>query len=222
MIFGDVMSNKPIQITRQKSKKIEPFETGEVVELSKTEIALFDSIADLLEYPDHRWDLRFERCKNLCLSGDEAGSENFSSFCLDVSPLSILELQELYTRTFDLSPVCALEVGYHLFGEDYKRGEFLARLSGTESGYELGQEHQLPDYLPVLLRLLGQMDDSELRAALIGYCLIPALREMNSVLEKKKNPYGGVLRFLDETLRQIATESVSVPTRIDEPRCQYA
>ena len=106
----------------------------------------------------------------MSLLTDRAGSEYFSGFCLEIHKFSLLELQELYTRTFDLSPVCALEVGYHLFGEDYKRGEFLARLRETENPYELGQEQQLPDYLPVVLRLLGQMEDAEERAAMIGYC----------------------------------------------------
>ena len=55
-----------------------------------------------------------------------------------------------HTRTFDLNPVCTLEVGYHLFCENYKRGEFLANLRATEAPFELGQEFQLPDYLPVL------------------------------------------------------------------------
>ena len=100
-----------------------------------------------------------------------------------------LTFRKLYTRTFDLSPVCALDIGYHLFGENYKRGVFLANLRETEAPFDLGQEHQLPDYLPVLLRLLTKLDDEELRGALIVDCMIPALEKMLKTLSEGENPY---------------------------------
>ena len=181
------MRNKPVQITRNSTAKIVPFETGETIYLMDEELKLLDSLAGVLEYPTEIWFSRLEQCKAFSLLTDRVGSEYFSGFCLEINKFSLLELQELYTRTFDLSPVCALEVGYQLFGEDYKRGEFLARLRETENPYELGQEKQLPDYLPVVLRLLGKMEDAEERAAMIGYCLIPALKIMNETFEKKQN-----------------------------------
>jgi nitrate reductase assembly molybdenum cofactor insertion protein NarJ len=53
----------------------------------------------------------------------------------------------------------------------------------------LGQEHQLPDYLPVLLRLLSKLDDKELRGSLIVDCMIPALERMLRTLSGSDNPY---------------------------------
>ena len=119
--------------------------------------------------------------------------EAFAKFRTGVEQLSLYDLQELYTRTFDLNPVCALEIGYHLFGENYKRGEFLAGLRGTETPFDLGQAHQLPDYLPVLLRLLTKLEDDELRASLIGECLIPALGKMVASFKESENPYRHLL-----------------------------
>ena len=216
------MKNKPVQITRNPTKKLVPFETGEEILLSEKESELLVSIARVLEYPTEGWLTRLEICKGLSLSEAHSGSGYFSQFCLEIDEFSLVELQELYTRTFDLNPVCALEVGYHLFGEDYKRGEFLARLRETENPYQLGQEQQLPDYLPVLLRLLQQMEDAEERAALIGYCLIPALDMMNETFEKKKNTYRSVIRFLLEKLKQIAEKSVCDTEESTEARYQYA
>ena len=68
--------------------------------------------------------------------------------------LGSTELEELYTRTFDINPVCSLEVGWHLFGEDYNRGAFLVRMRGLlrEHGIEEGAE--LPDHLESVLRVL--------------------------------------------------------------------
>lgn len=218
------MKNNPVQITRNSTSRIVPFETGETIYLLEEELKLLDSLANVLEYPTEDWFSRLEKCKALSLLTDRAGNEYFSGFCVEIHKFVLLELQEIYTRTFDLNPVCALEIGYHLFGEDYKRGEFLARLRETENPYELGQEQQLPDYLPVVLRLLGQMEDAEERAAMIGYCLIPALKKMNETFEKKQNPYGNVIKFLLATLKHIAEKSVrktEETEKIEEARYQY-
>ncbi|MFZ1699504.1 MAG: hypothetical protein WBO10_02880 [Pyrinomonadaceae bacterium] len=216
------MKNNPVKITRNSTSKIEPFETGETIHLSDEETELLNSLADVLEYPTEDWFPTLERCKALSLLTDRAGSEHFSKFCTEINKLPLVELQELYTRNFDLNPVCALEVGYHLFGEDYKRGEFLARLRESENPYDLGQAKQLPDFLPVVLRLMGQMEDAEERAGMIGYCLIPALNKMGESFAKKPNPYGHVLRFLLATLKQIAENSIPDAEETMEVRYQYA
>lgn len=216
------MRNNPVQITRNKRTKLEPYETAETIDLSEEESRLIYSLASVLEYPTQDWFKSFRKLKDQCFAGELAGKAHFSDFYLEINKFSLIELQELYTRTFDLNPVCALEVGYHLFGEDYKRGEFLARLRESENPYQLGQERQLPDYMPVVLRLLGRMDDSELRASLIGYCLIPALKKMNTAFEKGNNPYGKLIRFLTELLKQIAEDSVARARKVAGARYQYA
>jgi nitrate reductase assembly molybdenum cofactor insertion protein NarJ len=38
------------------------------------------------------------------------------------------EYEELYTKTFDVQPICYLDLGYVIFGEDYKRGAFLLHM----------------------------------------------------------------------------------------------
>ncbi len=119
--------------------------------------------------------------------------------------MSLIELQELYAQSFDLNPNCALEIGYHLFGEDYKRGEFLANLREAENAFELGQERQLPDYLPVLLRLLVRLDDDELRGALAGYCLIPGLKKIIAAF-KDQNPFVELIKAVLAALEEVTIE----------------
>ena len=160
----------------------------------------YEKLADLLEYPNEGWAARVESAHRITTDSDA-----FTQFIAAIAECSLYDLQELYTRTFDLNPVCALEVGYHLFGENYKRGQFLANLRETEMPFALDQEHQLPDYLPVLLRLLTKLAEEELRASLIGECLIPALDKMIASLKEHENPY----RFLLETV-QAALRSESV------------
>lgn len=156
----------------------------------------YDVFADLLEYPAEHWAVPI---------GIAGETDSLANFRCGIEALSVSDLQELYTRTFDLNPVCTLEIGYHLFGENYKRGEFLANLRETEAAFALGQENQLPDYLPVLLRLLTKLPDEELRISLISDCLIPAIEKMLRPLRESENPY----RFLLEAVR--ATLQTEVP-----------
>lgn len=216
-----MMNNNPVQITRNPAQtKIEPYEIGDTIVLSKEEIQMFDSVAEILEYPTLEWPVRLEKAIEMTGTTGLDGSALLTEFKSGSDPLNLTELQELYTRTFDLNPVCALEIGYHLFGEDYKRGEFLAKMRESENPYQLGQERQLPDFLPVVLRLLGKMDDAELRASLIGYCMLPAFKKMNTAFDKGENPYGRIILFLTKVLKQIADNSLAAESA--EARYQYA
>jgi nitrate reductase molybdenum cofactor assembly chaperone len=159
--------------------------------------SIHEVFAALLDYPSEGWPALIESFGELVADENPESSDAFTNFRESVVTLSLSELQELYTRTFDLSPVCALDIGYHLFGENYKRGVFLANLRETEAPFDLGQEHQLPDYLPVLLRLLTKLDDEELRSALVVDCMIPALEKMLKTLSEGENPY----RHLIEAVR---------------------
>ena len=158
-------------------------------------IDTYKKLADLLEYPDDDWASMMESYA----SADSADA--FTKFRTGAEQLSLSDLQELYTRTFDLNPVCALEVGYHLFGENYKRGEFLAHLRETETPFDLGQDHQLPDYLPVLLRLLTKLEDDDLRASLMSECLLPALSKMLKAFGDGENPYRHLIELTRAALR---------------------
>ena len=171
-------------------------------------LTLFDALADLLEYPDAQWPEKFDACRFQLGAGSAELSEAFRAFRERVGGLPLADLQELYTRTFDLNPVCTPEVGYHLFGDTYKRGVFLARLRETEGPYALGQGRQLPDYLPVMLRLVARLADDELRAALVNECLIPASEKMCDALGRADSPYAALVRTVNGALAREAAPVV--------------
>jgi nitrate reductase delta subunit len=153
------------------------------------------ALADLLEYPGEDWPRRLE------LIEESLGSEELAEFSRRAESLPLASLQETYTQTFDLNPVAALEIGYHLFGENYKRGLFLAQLRETEAQYALDEPRQLPDYLPVLLRLLTRLDDRELREDLIADCLLPAIGKMKTALRSKENLYAPLVEAVEARLK---------------------
>ena len=184
--------------------------------------SICEVLADLLDYPVADWQSRCDECKELLTAESESFASQFSLFASETERLSLSDLQELYTRTFDLSPVCALDIGYHLFGENYKRGVFLANLRETEAPFDLGQEHQLPDYLPVLLRLLTKLDDEELRSALIVDCMIPALEKMLKTLGEGENPYRHLIAGVNSKLKSEAGAYPATIQRAHLPILQAA
>jgi nitrate reductase delta subunit len=108
-------------------------------------------------------------------------------------------LQELYTTTFDLSPVCALDLGWHLFGEDYKRGLFLARMRRELRTHNIPESCELPDHLSRALLLLARMGPSqaeEFACAVVA----PALERMLKCM-----PPGNLFIGLLQAVQQLIT-----------------
>ena len=88
------------------------------------------------------------------------------------------EIEEIYAKTFHVQAICYLDLGYVIFGEDYKRGEFLVNMKREQEavGNDLGPE--LPDNLGNVLTLLPKISDENFRDELAGRVMIPALRMM--------------------------------------------
>lgn len=218
-----MMKNDPVQITREKARAgIETVKTAEKIMLSEAENELFAHFADVLEYPGDTHSDLISKCGSLAKEAFAGSSPLLHEFADAFHELTLDESREYYSRTFDLNPVCGLDIGHHLFGEDYKRGAFLANLRETQLPYELKQEFQLPDFLPVLLRLMTKLDNDELRASLIGCCLLPALKTMKEALKKKENVYGDAIGFLESALLSIAEQSLHDQPGVENERYQYA
>lgn len=130
-------------------------------------------------------------------------AHEFVAFSEAVAALPLAEREELYIQTFDFSPAHALEVGWHLFGESYKRGAFLVKMRDALKVAEIDEGGQLPDHLTLLLRMLDTLS-SEDAEALIAECILPALKRLCAVFENKPNAYGHALRGLRGVLGEHA------------------
>jgi nitrate reductase delta subunit len=166
---------------------------------------LYRLFADLVGYPTPALaGQALETAAGVGVAQAAALLHEFHSFVEQASPA---RLEELYTGTFDLQAVCYPYVGYHLFGDSYKRGMFMAQLNAgyREKGFSTGKE--LPDHVAVILRFLASVPeaerngttapDDEFGQALLGEGLIPALNKMARAFDDQSdNPYAGVLRAL--------------------------
>jgi len=110
---------------------------------------------------------------------------------LDSIPQQALDLQELYTRTFEVQAVTTLGVGYVLFGDDYKRGALLSNLNREHNDADNDCGGELADHLPNVLRLMPKLKDQNLLEELVEQILVPALmlmiREFDPERIEKKN-----------------------------------
>ena len=151
---------------------------------------LLDELGELLRYPGADYLSRLDRaCAESEPDESRALLEKFRAQAAAMSPQ---ELQELYTRTFDLSPLCSLEVGWQLYGEDYARGSFLVYMRSKLREHGLAERGELPDHLSNLLRLLARMPAEQADELREGAAL-PALRKMMQPFSGKTHPYGDLL-----------------------------
>lgn len=157
---------------------------------------LYRLFAGLLEYPTPALAGQAQEVAALLPScGVLAG------FCSFVEQTPPGRLEELYTATFDLQAMCYPYVGYHLFGDSYKRGMFMARLNQEyrERGFSAGSE--LPDHVAVVLRFLALGAEDEFSRALLEEGLIPALDKMAQAFgQDGENPYRVVVQALSSVL----------------------
>ena len=120
--------------------------------------------------------------------------------------------QELYTRTFDVQAVCYLDVGYVLFGEDYKRGHFLVKMDELQRQYENNCGTELSDHLPNVLTLLTKMGKTDETSDFVQKLLLPALDKMLQGFSQKGSIYETLLQALRDVLvRDFSMDAATEP-----------
>ena len=105
--------------------------------------------------------------------------------------------QELYVQTFEFNPACTLEIGWHLYGENYERGEFLVRMREQLRRYGIAETSDLPDHLRHVLLLIGRADHHE-ATELAGQFVLPALGKIRGAL--KDNAYSPLIAAIEAKL----------------------
>jgi nitrate reductase assembly molybdenum cofactor insertion protein NarJ len=145
----------------------------------------------LFQYPDSGYPQKVKDIQDFVDSNYPEAAEDIDTFVELLPAHDLNKMQELYIRSFDVQAITTLDIGYVLFGDDYKRGELLANLNRehTQTDNDCGSE--LGDHLPNLLRLISKLEDQDLIVEMMEELLVPALQKMISEFEpgrmKKKN-----------------------------------
>lgn len=107
----------------------------------------------------------------------EAGKE-LQVFTNHITTLNEEQKEELFTKTFDVQPICYLDLGYVMFGEDYKRGEFLVSMQAEQHkiGNDCGTE--MSDNICNVLTLMNKSDDTAFIEDMVWRVFIPSVKKM--------------------------------------------
>jgi nitrate reductase delta subunit len=171
----------------------------------------YQSLARLLIYPGADYRQRVESSLHLA---DFECRNLLEKFALSIEGLETWELEEMFTRTFDMNPVCSLELGWHLFGENYERGLLLVRMREELRQFGIHESAELPDHLTHVLELVGRMDHDR-AADFAGACVLPALKNMLEALRGKDNPFENVLLAAELFLHSQFPEIPPIPVGVE-------
>ena len=153
--------------------------------MSMTTMRHYEQLAAVFEYPGQDYPARVRSAAAAVAAACPQAAATLDRFAESLpgdnevlSPDELDEMQELFTRSFDVQAMTTLSVGYVAFGDDYKRGELLVNLNHEhrQAGIDCGSE--LSDHLPNILRLMARWQDRETMVELVEEILRPALRQM--------------------------------------------
>ena len=163
----------------------------------------YNILADMFRYPDEHFQGYTDHFHDLILTGFSEKQQEVQQIIAEHNQLSLKEKQEYYLRTFDVRPVCYLDIGYVLFGEDYKRAQLLVNLQSEhkKAGIDCGSE--LGDHLPNVLCLLSKTTDPDFTEELGFILTLPAVKFMLTKFDKLGvNFYKALLEVLYESLKR--------------------
>jgi len=153
-------------------------------------------LADIFRYPDEKLGDSLKDLQSLVMETLPDQADKVGEILDSFGKMTILQQQEYYMKTFDVQAVCHLDLGYMLFGEDYKRAQLLVNLQTehTAAGVDCGSE--LGDHLPNVLMLLSKTTDPDFAEELGFIITTPAVRFMLTKFNNVKNIYKGLLELL--------------------------
>jgi nitrate reductase molybdenum cofactor assembly chaperone NarJ/NarW len=160
---------------------------------------MLDALAALLEYPGEDSLRRAQEARDRLCVEDTPAAALVDAFLDRVGGLGVEELQELFVRAFDINPVCCLEVGWHIHGDNYDRGDFLVRMRQRMRELGVEESDELPDHLRHVLAVIARLPVAD-AAELIGRYALPALEKMLEGFRGKDCPYEHVLRAVQRVL----------------------
>lgn len=143
-------------------------------------IGHYTLLADLFAYPDENLKLQTELLQEFLDTRYPEAAQFLSPFTKYVAKTELHELQEIYLRSFDVQAITTLDIGYVLFGDDYKRGAVLVNMNREHDQVGNSCHNELADHLPNVLRLVPLLKDDAFRNELVDRLLAPALRKIIS------------------------------------------
>ncbi|HET9177284.1 MAG TPA: molecular chaperone TorD family protein [Terriglobia bacterium] len=170
-------------------------------------IGIYSLYADVLDYPTPAVFSQLRELSRRTAANHSEAAPPIQRFEEALSCMTLAQLQEIYTSSFDLHPDCTPNLGCHLFGEDVRRNIFMARLKERMDRAQVPTGAELPDHLSLVLRLLDSLRDEDETQALVEDCLVPGVTRILSALQQMTGacPYVPAFQSLLAKLKNAAT-----------------
>ncbi len=172
-------------------------------------------MAGLFEYPTAEYQERVRSVTATLAPINAPAVGLMTAFARAIADRSLSEMEELYIQTFDLNPDACLDIGWHLFGEDYARGEFLLKLRQEMRRYGVLERDELPDSLLCVLPLAARLPERE-AADFCARFLLPAVEKIRKAVPMDSNPLATLLAALASLLTGQVTGAAQPEARSDE------
>jgi nitrate reductase assembly molybdenum cofactor insertion protein NarJ len=138
----------------------------------------YEKLAQLFQYPKNDYNEKVKEAETVLSEFFPETLTTFKQFSDFVSNSTHDEITEIFTRTFDVQAITTLDIGYVLFGDDYKRGELLVNLNREHREAANECNGELADNLSNLLSLLPKMQNHAIRDELVDIIIIPGLTKI--------------------------------------------
>lgn len=142
--------------------------------------------AEVFKYPTAQTATKIAEIKVMLDDKYPNAGEEFTRFSDFMKDSSKYEIEEIFGKTFHIQAICFLDLGYVIFGEDYKRGEFLVKMKKEQKENNNDCGIELADNLPNVLNLLAIHKDEHFVNELMVMIMIPAIEKMLSEFDDRK------------------------------------
>ena len=159
-------------------------------------------IANLFRYPDEKLLPRAKTVLKLVSKEYPDQSQKLAEFVPPIEDINTNQQQEYFMKTFDVQAICHLDIGYVMFGEDYKRAQLLVNLQKEHKVAAVDCGSELADHLPNVLNLLAQTTNEGFATELGFIITMPAVRFMLTKFKNIDNYYVELLEVLSEILQR--------------------
>ncbi len=146
----------------------------------------YQQLSELFKYPDNEFLEKINRCEQFIFNNYPAVASEFSIFSKYMNKATHDEREEIYTKTFDVQPICYLDLGYVIFGEDYKRGAFLLHMQTEQQKINNDCGTDLSDNISNVFTLISKSEDQVFIEELAKDIVIPAVKKIISEFESAR------------------------------------
>lgn len=138
----------------------------------------YNLLANLFRYPKDGYADNVNETAAMLKDNYPKAYEEIKPFVDIVNSNTNYETEEIFGKTFHIQAICFLDIGYVLFAEDYKRGDFLVQMKNEQRKANNDCGEELADNLPNVLALMALLEDEVFLGELAVRVMVKALKLM--------------------------------------------